>query len=84
MSDSEDSDLFEEQPKRSFQDIHAEIERCKKNPATSGMFVSGWDDPDEDVEEVKDPKGKKKPIVTKLLSHITPFKYKCEFYSRLD
>jgi hypothetical protein len=57
MSDSEESDVFNEDPIRSFHEIHDEIERCKKNPATSGMFVSGWDDADEDVEEVKDPKG---------------------------
>ncbi|XP_047984923.1 ankyrin repeat domain-containing protein 49-like [Leguminivora glycinivorella] len=56
MSDSEESDTFNEEPVRSFHDIHDEIERCKKNPATSGMFVSGWDDADEGVEEVKDPK----------------------------
>lgn len=53
MSDSED----ETKIVKSFEEIHNEIKQCKRNPETSGMFVSGWDDPDQDVEEVKDPKG---------------------------
>ncbi|XP_075971213.1 ankyrin repeat domain-containing protein 49-like [Anticarsia gemmatalis] len=52
MSDTED----EETQVRSFSEIHEEIERCKKNPETSGMFVSGWDDADQDVDTIKDPK----------------------------
>ncbi|XP_041975622.1 ankyrin repeat domain-containing protein 49 isoform X2 [Aricia agestis] len=52
MSDSEDDDIF----KRDFNDIADEIDRCKKNPETSGMFVSGWDDADADVNVVKNPK----------------------------
>lgn len=53
MSDSED----EETATRSFTEIQREIEQCKKNPETSGMFVSGWDDADEGVTTVSDPKG---------------------------
>lgn len=53
MSDLDD---FDSEP-GSLQDIHEEIERYKKNPSTSGMFVSGWDDADQDVDVVKDPKG---------------------------
>ncbi|GBP29291.1 Ankyrin repeat domain-containing protein 49 [Eumeta japonica] len=53
MSDSDDSDTFD---RKGFQDVAAEIERCKKNPETSGMFVSGWDDADQDIDFVKDPK----------------------------
>ncbi|XP_049881041.1 ankyrin repeat domain-containing protein 49-like [Pectinophora gossypiella] len=53
MSDSEDSDNFDP---NELQDIHDEIEKCKKNPSTAGMFVSGWDDADQDVDVVKDPK----------------------------
>ncbi|XP_011560093.3 ankyrin repeat domain-containing protein 49 [Plutella xylostella] len=51
MSDSEEDTVNV----NDFEDIHAEIERRKKNPETSGMFVSGWDDEDEDIEEVKNP-----------------------------
>lgn len=54
MSDSED----ENTQLKSFSEIHEEIERCKKNPDTSEMFISGWDDTDQDVNVVKDPKGK--------------------------
>lgn len=53
MSDSED----ENRELKSFAEVHDEIKQCKRNPETSGMFVSGWDDADQDVEEVKDPKG---------------------------
>ncbi|XP_047544969.1 ankyrin repeat domain-containing protein 49 [Vanessa atalanta] len=52
MSDSED----EERKVRDFKEISEEIERCKRNPETSGMFVSGWDDADQDVNLVKNPK----------------------------
>ncbi|KAJ8735468.1 hypothetical protein PYW07_007088 [Mythimna separata] len=52
MSDSED----ENKEMKSFAEVHDEIKQCKRNPETSGMFVSGWDDADQDVEEVKDPK----------------------------
>lgn len=53
MSDSED----EETHIKSFAEVHKEIEAFKKNPETSGMFVSGWDDADQDVDIVKNPKG---------------------------
>lgn len=52
MSDSEDESKIKD-----FKEISEEIERCKMNPATSGMFVSGWDDADQDVDLVKNPKG---------------------------
>ncbi|RVE49352.1 hypothetical protein evm_005967 [Chilo suppressalis] len=52
MSDSED-DISEI---NNFKEIQAEIEKCKRNPETSGMFVSGWDDADQDVDVVKNPK----------------------------
>ncbi|CAH2238948.1 ankyrin repeat domain-containing protein 49 [Pararge aegeria] len=52
MSDSED----EEFKLKDFKEISDEIERCKSNPDTSGMFVSGWDDADQDVDIVKNPK----------------------------
>ncbi|KAM3967578.1 ankyrin repeat domain-containing protein 49 [Aphomia sociella] len=52
MSDS-DSDSYD---KKDIQEIHDEIEKYKRNPETSGMFVSGWDDADQDVDVVKDPK----------------------------
>ncbi|CAH0724750.1 unnamed protein product, partial [Brenthis ino] len=51
MSDSEDEGKIQD-----FKEISEEIEKCKKNPETSGMFVSGWDDADQDVNIVKDPK----------------------------
>ncbi|XP_045458809.1 ankyrin repeat domain-containing protein 49 [Melitaea cinxia] len=51
MSDSEDESKIKD-----FKEISEEIERCKMNPATSGMFVSGWDDADQDVDLVKNPK----------------------------
>lgn len=53
MSDSED----ENKEMKSFAEVNDEIKQRKRNPETSGMFVSGWDDADQDVEEVKDPKG---------------------------
>lgn len=39
--------------------ISDEIKRKKRDPATSGMFVSGWDDAeaDEGVCEEKNPHG---------------------------
>ncbi|OWR54015.1 ankyrin repeat domain-containing protein 49 [Danaus plexippus] len=52
MSDSEG----EISAVQDFKDIADEILRCKKNPETANMFVSGWDDADQDVEVVKDPK----------------------------
>lgn len=55
MSDSEDSDVVDPRP---LEEIHKEIKRCKKNPTTSTMFVSGWDDADDDVAVVSDPKGR--------------------------
>ncbi|CAH2050245.1 unnamed protein product, partial [Iphiclides podalirius] len=51
MSDSED----EATNARTYQEIANEIERYKSNPETSGMFVSGWDDADQDVDIVKNP-----------------------------
>ncbi|XP_047025204.1 ankyrin repeat domain-containing protein 49 [Helicoverpa armigera] len=52
MSDSED----ENKEIKSFEEIHDEIQEYKRNPETSEMFVSGWDDADQDVDVVKDPK----------------------------
>ncbi|XP_034836077.1 ankyrin repeat domain-containing protein 49 [Maniola hyperantus] len=52
MSDSEEEEI----KLKDFKEISDEIERCKKNPETSGMFVSGWDDADQDVDIVKNPK----------------------------
>ncbi|CAG4979263.1 unnamed protein product [Parnassius apollo] len=52
MSDSENEEIYA----RNYQEITDEIERCKRNPETSGMFVSGWDDADQDVDIVKNPK----------------------------
>lgn len=54
MSDSEDSDTVDPRP---LEEIQEEIKKCKKNPSTSSMFVSGWDDADEGVQAVQDPKG---------------------------
>lgn len=52
------SDLEDEEVKiKEFKEVAEEIKRCKKNPETSGMFVSGWDDADQDVNVVKDPTG---------------------------
>ncbi|XP_072944800.1 ankyrin repeat domain-containing protein 49-like [Epargyreus clarus] len=51
MSDSE-----EEQYAKDYKEIAEEIKQRKSNPQTSGMFVSGWDDADQDVQLVKDPK----------------------------
>ncbi|XP_037298583.1 ankyrin repeat domain-containing protein 49 [Manduca sexta] len=53
MSDSENSETTEY---NNFKEIQEEIEKCKRNPETSGMFVSGWDDADQDVDVVKNPK----------------------------
>lgn len=55
MSDDEDVDAFDF---KSFQEVSDDINQHKTHPDTSGMFVSGWDDADQGVEEVKDPKGK--------------------------
>lgn len=55
MSDSEDFDNFQY---NDFKDVNEEINQLKRNPQTSGMFVSGWDDADQDVDIVKNPKGK--------------------------
>ncbi|CAG9796701.1 unnamed protein product [Diatraea saccharalis] len=52
MSDSEE-ETFDF---KKFKEIKDEIERCKTNPETSGMFVSGWDDADQDVDVVENPK----------------------------
>lgn len=52
MSDEDDSDV----EAKYFKEISDEIQTLKKNPETSGMFVSGWDDADQDVDLVKDPK----------------------------
>ncbi|KAJ2947777.1 hypothetical protein O0L34_g9559 [Tuta absoluta] len=52
MSDSDES--YTVNP-TSLEDIHDEIEKCKSNPDTAGMFVSGWDDADEDVDPITDP-----------------------------
>lgn len=54
MSDSDDSDTVD--PRR-YQEISEEIMKYKKNPETAGMFVSGWDDADQDIAAVEDPKG---------------------------
>ncbi|VVC90540.1 ankyrin repeat domain-containing protein 49 [Leptidea sinapis] len=51
-SDSEEDEAV----RQDFKEIADEIERCKRNPETSGMFVSGWDDADQDVDLVKNPK----------------------------
>lgn len=53
MSDSDDSDTFRP---NTLQEIHEEIKRCKKNPDTSKMFVSGWDDDDQDVDFANKPR----------------------------
>lgn len=53
MSDSEEESVNV----RNYEEIAKEIERRKTNPETSGMFVSGWDDADQDVDIVKNPKG---------------------------
>ncbi|XP_013194725.1 ankyrin repeat domain-containing protein 49 [Amyelois transitella] len=53
MSEDEDYDTFNV---KNLQDIHDEIEKCKKNPKTAGMFVSGWDDAEQDIDVVKNPK----------------------------
>ncbi|CAG4965273.1 unnamed protein product [Colias eurytheme] len=50
-SDSEDEVIKH----RDYKEIADEIERCKRNPETSGMFVSGWDDAEVDVDTVKNP-----------------------------
>ncbi|XP_026758729.1 ankyrin repeat domain-containing protein 49 [Galleria mellonella] len=55
MSDS-DSDGNDSFNPKDIHEIHDEIEKYKSNPETSGMFVSGWDDANQDVELVKDPK----------------------------
>ncbi|KAJ0182618.1 hypothetical protein K1T71_001987 [Dendrolimus kikuchii] len=52
MSDSEDSDTYV----NDFKDLQDEIDKCKRNPETSGMFISGWDDADQDVDIVQNPK----------------------------
>lgn len=54
MSDSDEEEVV----RQDFKDIADEIDRCKKNPETSGMFVSGWDDDDQDIQDVTNPKGK--------------------------
>jgi hypothetical protein len=59
MSDSE-NDTIEV---NNFQEIQKEIEKCKRNPETSGMFVSGWDDADTDVDICNDPKGNLKELI---------------------
>lgn len=53
MSDSEGSD----DQIKDLLEIKHEIQKYKSNPATSGMFVSGWDDADQDVEIVENPQG---------------------------
>ncbi|XP_028176344.1 ankyrin repeat domain-containing protein 49-like [Ostrinia furnacalis] len=52
MSDSDDSDIYQH---RAFREIHRAIRNYKKDPKTAGMFVSGWDDADEGVDEVENP-----------------------------
>lgn len=54
MSDSEEDEY---KLRKNFQEISDEIERYKSNPETAGMFVSGWDDAEQDVDSVKNPKG---------------------------
>ncbi|CAK1544627.1 unnamed protein product [Leptosia nina] len=51
-SDSEEEALTS----KDYMEIANEIEEYKKNPKTSGMFVSGWDDDDVGVDVVKNPK----------------------------
>ncbi|KAL4716026.1 hypothetical protein ACJJTC_002791 [Scirpophaga incertulas] len=52
MTDSDEDNLnFDD-----LQNITKQIERYKNDPDTSGMFVSGWDDADQDVTVVDDPK----------------------------
>lgn len=53
MSDSEDEGAKIQE----FKEVAEEIKKCKKNPETSGMFVSGWDDADQQIDVVKDPTG---------------------------
>lgn len=53
MSSSEDSD----DQIKDLLEIKHEIQKRKTDPATSGMFVSGWDDADQDIDVVKDPTG---------------------------
>lgn len=65
MSDSEDSD----DQMRKMLEIKNEIDKCKRNPETSGMFVSGWDDADQDVDVVKNPKGIKTVYISSHAVH---------------
>ncbi|XP_022117497.2 ankyrin repeat domain-containing protein 49 [Pieris rapae] len=51
-SDSEEEALTT----RDYQEIAEEIEKYKRDPETSEMFVSGWDDADVGVDIVKNPK----------------------------
>lgn len=53
MSDSDDSDGRV----KDLINIKKEIDTYKKNPDTSQMFVSGWDDADQDIDVIEDPKG---------------------------
>lgn len=62
MSGSEDSDDHI----KDLLEIKNEIQKRKTDPATSGMFVSGWDDADADVDVVKDPKGTYHPLTLHL------------------
>lgn len=57
MSDS-DSDAIEDAlSAKNMRRISDEIKRRKKDPATRGMFVSGWDDDAEGIEEEENPHG---------------------------
>lgn len=65
MSESDDSDIHV----NDFRDIQKEIKKCKRNPQTSGMFVSGWDDEDKDVNTVKQPKDNPKDYILWAAEH---------------
>lgn len=56
MSDDEEDekDLFNP---ANMVKIQKEIQRQKANEETRGMFVSGWDDDDQGIEEEKHPHG---------------------------
>lgn len=49
---------------RDYRGIADEIENYKSNPETAEMFVSGWDDADDGVDIVKNPKGKNYFIIS--------------------
>lgn len=50
------SDEEEEKYVKNMERITQEIEKKKQDPELRGMFVSGWDDPDNDIGIEADPK----------------------------